>query len=171
MAVDPVWAGVVGTAVGAVAGSATSLLAPLINWRTESRKLDKQHRQALELLQKEREAESERIEAQVAADERSVKRDTITTWRDGIAELLVDYKAHLRENLYYLDHYGEPDVEEPVQPTVGGQRWFETLRPHLRITEVGHDRIAIDPSFMFSESVARVLSDEVSRIEREWKLV
>ncbi|MBY4214333.1 hypothetical protein HQO42_13720 [Rhodococcus fascians] len=60
--IGPVWAGVVGTAVGAVAGSATSLLAPLINWRTERQRLDVEKDHAKELAEQQHDSALARIE-------------------------------------------------------------------------------------------------------------
>ncbi|MDV8076532.1 hypothetical protein R4P47_08180 [Rhodococcus sp. IEGM 1370] len=93
MAVDPVWAGVVGTAVGAVAGSAASLLAPLINWRTERQRLVVEKENAKELAEQQHALELSRIARENEAVNLEGKRAQIAVWRNGVAEALAEWTA------------------------------------------------------------------------------
>jgi hypothetical protein len=72
--VDSAWAGVVGAVVGGAIGSLTSLVAPLVNWKTERKRIDCEHKNELEKLDRQREL-----------DERTYKRGLILKWRMGIA--------------------------------------------------------------------------------------
>ncbi|QII05927.1 hypothetical protein BH93_11580 [Rhodococcoides fascians A25f] len=154
--IDPVWAGVVGTAVGAVAGSAASLLAPLINWRTEKKRLGVEKDNAKELADHQHTLDLSRIQREAEASELEAKRVWIAQWREGVAEATTNYHDASRRASVHL---------RPL----AGVPWFETLRPHLDETNL---QIAVDflqPVFVeIDEQKSKALSDEITRIARQW---
>ncbi|EKT81845.1 hypothetical protein WSS_A15174 [Rhodococcus opacus M213] len=87
--VDAAWAGVVGAVVGGAIGSLTSLFAPLINWRVESKRIGLEHQNELEKLDRQREL-----------DERNYKRGLIVQWRLGIASLSGEHTEALGTEWY-----------------------------------------------------------------------
>lgn len=152
MAIDAVWAGVVGTVAGGVVGSATSLLAPLINWRTEEKRLAVEKQTAKELADQQHAHELERLAEVAKADDLSEKRKLIVRWREGLAATMQLFHA--------------PGV---VVPPLSGTPWFETLRPHLNTDDIEIKIDFVSPVFAeIDETKAKTLSDEITRIARDW---
>ncbi|MFD9666074.1 hypothetical protein ACFWAY_31370 [Rhodococcus sp. NPDC059968] len=103
--VDPVWAGVIGGAIGGFFTSAVSLLGPRVNWGIESRKLDKLH------------------ETEMSKTRQEHRRAMVAEWRIGIHE------EHEKRVQKERDRGSGPSYLE----SLSGLRWFESLRPRLTI--------------------------------------
>lgn len=158
MAIDAVWAGVVGTVAGGVVGSATSLLAPLINWRTEEKRLGVEKHNAKDLADHQHTLNLARIERESAADELAAKRALVCQWREGVAASVKNY--------HEANAYNSVSLE-----SLAGAPWFETLRPHLNSEDVGLRVDFLAPIFVeIYETKAKNLSDEITRIAREWNV-
>lgn len=99
---DAVWVGVIGTVAGGVVGGATSLLSPLILWRTEEKKLKLAY------------------EHKTEDDTREHRRALVADWRAGVAQ----HRIH-------LEAYYDSDISGAPWPELAGAVWYETLRPYL----------------------------------------
>lgn len=168
MAVDPVWAGVVGTAVGAVAGSASSLLAPLINWKTEKKRLEVEVKNAKELADHQHKLDVERVNQEAAAAAIAAKRDLVASWRQGVADALRDFLDATEK----ADDRNSRGLGWELKPApVVGTPWFETLRPYLddKQAEV-YNSFILPSEVIVTEMLAKRLSAEVTRIARDWKV-
>ncbi|UPK65303.1 hypothetical protein MYP14_08305 [Rhodococcus pyridinivorans] len=155
--VDPVWAGVVGAVAGGVIGAATSLLSPLILWKTEKKRLAAEHENAKALADQKHKHEIIRLQEEARQSDREHKRALILQWRNGVREASEAYNA--------------ADQAAGVIPDVSvtGQMWFETLRPHLDEDKGDLMRILRHGDWIWSD--AATLFEEIARIEREWELV
>jgi hypothetical protein len=56
-----------------------------------------------------------------------------------------------------------------ARPDVTGQAWFESLRPHLKLESLPKERAG--EVGVHDPNGVRELSEEISRIEKEWGLV
>ncbi|QSE88916.1 hypothetical protein JWS13_10010 [Rhodococcus pseudokoreensis] len=139
-----VWVGVIGGAVGGFFTALVSLSSPWISWFVKSRELDKTRD-----VERQRERQGHR-------------RELITQWRESI------FQTHHELVMHEVQRRREAGAQDPVIEQLEGRAWFESLRPHLSLSEdeVGQISINFDMS-----SMVRKLSDEVARIEREWELV
>ncbi|QOV97548.1 hypothetical protein RCF27_16405 [Rhodococcus pyridinivorans] len=161
--VDPVWAGVIGTAVGALAGSATSLLSPLILWRTESRRLEVEHSNAVALSETQHNQELERLAEEGKQADQEYRRRLISQWRDGLEKAAEELRQ--REYQESIDHV-VPDL-----PNLQAMQWFASLRPHLNPSLDWVTVINVGVYYAYSHSDGPELAAEIARIEREWGLV
>lgn len=170
--IDPVWAGVVGTAVGAVAGGAASLLAPLINWRTEKQRLVAEKENAKDLADHQHAHEMQRVQRVAEAEELSAKRLLVADWREGVAHAIANYADayhHLESDGAEASHYRHLHGTEMRFDPVAGTPWFETLRPHLDKNNLQIQAEFVVPTQVrIDEARAKTLSDEITRIAREW---
>lgn len=161
--VDPVWAGVIGTAVGALAGSATSLLSPLILWRTESKRLKVEHSNAVELSAKQHTQELERLAEEGKQADQEYRRGLVSQWRDGLEKAAEE----LRQREFQESHnYAVPDL-----PNLQAMQWFASLRPHLDSSLDWVQIIHGGGYYSYSDSDGPQLAAEIARIERAWGLV
>ncbi|OZF28350.1 hypothetical protein CH296_19715 [Rhodococcus sp. 14-2496-1d] len=141
-----------GTAVGAVAGSAASLLAPLINWKTEKQRLVVEKQNAKELAAQQHGHEIDRLRQVAEAAELTARRQLTTEWRNGLAESMKAFHT--------------PMVA--VRP-LSGKHWFETLRPYLNADDTNIKVDLVNPVIAeVDEWKGRTLSDEITRIARQW---
>ncbi|MEU6563146.1 hypothetical protein [Nocardia nova] len=139
--VNPVWAGVIGGAIGSGTTALVSLASPFLLWRTESKKMDKT-----------REAEKQAAQTQH-------RRDLVREWREGLAEAVK--QGHEAQVKY------DQGEEYSLQPLTG-RAWFESLRSHLKFDS--KTLFQVDENFHVTENAKRI-SNEIARIEKEWGLV
>ncbi|WP_338891448.1 hypothetical protein [Rhodococcus sovatensis] len=165
--IDPVWAGVVGTAVGAVAGSAASLLAPLINWRTEKQRLEVEKENAKDLFKQQHELELVQIDRQAKLADLDSKRTLVTTWRDGVAQALDEWTE---DDIRSRTSSGPTSALAPTYRSAAGKAWFASLRPNLDTSIEDVDYLAKQMELMMFPEYAKTLFDEIARIESEWGL-
>lgn len=159
--VDPVWAGVIGTAVGGVVGSATSLLSPLILWRTEQKRLVLEQTNAKELAEQKQRHDLERLAEESRQADRIHKRKLVDDWRFEVSNLESDY-SEASDNAPVGSR-----LEIKMDPT--GYPWFESLKPHLN-REIQDVQWLVDYRHGWSVGTASALFDEIARIERGWGL-
>lgn len=100
--VDPVWAGVIGGAVGSGTTVLVALATPFVGWWVEAKKLDKTD-------------ESERLKTL-----QEHRREMVRQWREGIHTSHMEFCVRERT-----------DLDSP-QLNLTGRPWFESLRPHLK---------------------------------------
>jgi hypothetical protein len=156
--IDPVWAGVVGTAVGGVVGSATSLLSPLILWKTEKKRLVLQHENEVALTGQKHEQELERLAEEAKQADLEHRRSLVSQWRDSVRETSDEWVRAREETETW------PDLS-PV-----GRTWFESLKPHLN-REDAEIKSLVEFGHSWGPLTAGVLFDEIARIEHEWRLI
>lgn len=143
--IDPIWAGVVG---GAVGGGFTTL-ATILGARNE-------RKGRLDELDKTRDIAEDKAR-------REYKQKLVTDWRRGLAEVTASYLIWDRKSRKL-----EPAGDEPM---LFGQTWFESLRPHLTRSQTpvpGRDDTI---SSIYEPTDDEELSTEIARIEREWGLI
>lgn len=171
---DPIWVGVIGTGIGALVGGATSLLAPLISWHTESKRITAEHKNAEDLLVLEQANLIEKLNTEHAQkmEERAreselAKRDSsrqkVREWREGMQSATEDLRMD-RERVE--KELKEKRSSTPVF-TLNGRAWFETLRPHLEL-DWFEMQSAVSAS---SWEDLQPVSEEINRIEAEWDLI
>jgi hypothetical protein len=171
---DPAWAGVVGTAVGVIAGGLFSLLAPVINWQTERRRIDLEHTKKKELLAEELKAELAKADAdhqrrmnelEIEREQASkeVRRGRTREWREGLEEA-----GHaMRDDDFNAREAGEAGTSYLREFSFVGKTWFETLRPELKLSVQTMYMVEEAPNLTHLE----LLHEEINRIEREWGLI
>ncbi|MEN4474627.1 hypothetical protein [Mycolicibacterium cosmeticum] len=164
---DPLWIGVIGTGIGAFAGSGVPAVVQALTARG-------QRRHDAEQARLQREAESADAEAQRGADaaaalsqrefEEAIRR------RQFAAELLPERRAKIeywRENLFEASRQQRQFLgPDDSKPNVVGERWFEELRPYL--TGEAADYCCDVETVRIENYILGLLSDEITRIEREW---
>lgn len=84
------------------------------------------------------------------------QRATIREWREGLADASAAFADWERKNQGGM-------AANDSEPTVEGQLWYESLRPHLS-EEVRTS------AYWADLGTVRLLADEIARIEQEWKL-
>lgn len=159
--VDPVWVGVIGTAVGGVVGSATSLLSPLILWVTEQKRLMLEQANAKELADQKHRHDLERLAEESRQADRIHKRKLVDEWRSEVSAFESEYS----EAISNAPNGSRLDIR--MDPT--GKLWFESLKPQLN-RETQDIRWLVDFGHGWSAGTAGALFDEIARIERDWGL-
>ncbi|OZE26576.1 hypothetical protein CH256_17455 [Rhodococcus sp. 05-2254-6] len=143
--IDPIWAGVVG---GAVGGGFTTL-ATILGARNE-------RNGRLDELDKTRDIAEDKAR-------REYKQKLVTDWRIGLAQAAQDEAEWGR--------LMDLNAVAPIRPTVTGQVWFESLRPHLAASEAGLQALVFGAEVSYDPVRGLRLADEIARIEREWGLI
>ena len=145
---DTVWAAIVGGAAGIITGSLSSIVAPWAVWGIKKRDLLLAHRR--ELVSKWRKMLFEISQRQVKTAEPIVH----------MLELYEDFyslKPHLHPSV--LDRLG-------LTETFKGQAFEQIQKSEALVADIVSPGKPLKNSGTF-----RLITDEVSRIEKEWKLV
>lgn len=177
---DPIWAGVIGTIAGGIVGSATSLLSPLILWRTEEKRLKLEHDNAKALNEIEQGNELERIEKAAVAADKAHKRELVESWRTGLAESARLFAEHehwedqrtRRQQEQIVNGGTATETETRIRPFLNGVAWYASLRPHLRPTEDDDLGKYTRPGYLeAAPQEVFVLYSQIALIEKDWGLV
>ncbi|WP_330232170.1 hypothetical protein OHA40_06565 [Nocardia sp. NBC_00508] len=139
--VDPVWAGVVGGAIGSGATLIVALASPFASWWVESRRLHQQDMAARTIAQRQR------------------RRELVREWREGMYESHTE--LHPRRN-------ETSNADGPISDLTG-RPWFESLRPHLGLT--GSEVAEISAGFGHADQVRKLATEVVRIERDEWKLI
>lgn len=95
------------------------------------------------------------------------RRELISTWRNKI------YQAHATQSAWIA---GDTRVDNPPEDLYG-QPWYENFRSYLtdqkgsiEHVDISVRQILEDRHALMTDQNMRLLSDEVSRLSREWKI-